>query len=703
MPSTLTYNHNGTQLPFVLSKNNRVAIVKKDYSPENYLTEICHLALDIAELIGIECEYSTPTTNAEVLTTELPQFSHIADVVVYGLRGWNYFQSCVKGFNSLGLIAEQVNIVLKAYENDSKLKEHDWEKFISTRIEFERAIKSGNLIEYSNRLKKRSNSSSDVLCLAIWKTFAERPIICSTSSNMGISLHECLRAFQVKQISHNDKVFSLLRPDEGKLIIWCPDREADFMNNEKSDMLESLCAELPNTTILRTYINRQQRDPGALSDALESGGYFFPTNPQSEEEVQNLLFVGLKELAQKRNKKVEELLTEVNVQELLNSLGATVNENVVVVTRGVQGGIAGLMIPYLIMIEEHVKRNCKQKNMPSVSTWNQASIGAALAAAVLADKILRNKNILTQSNIELFNRRFSHISQYWPKISSLLKKSKVHGLFDLANIQSLAQLLGVTVLRHTSGRGTAFVGLGSSSYSNGNSCFNILNDSSKESLSFWGAKTFHPATHTLNYVAQAITYGEGLSLYKSGRISDLSSYKKPEPAGAAALAGFLLYMLDNNLMSIYEIAFLLKCFGFDRSKFLQFCNYNPSQEDNDSFVQLAFEEGPSMGNFAANLLNLLDEDHEELAVNLKSQRVISTENKLKHSSDSSNNWAVIDKNYEYYIYLTGDNTIQPNASLKSKLAESSNLAYLEEVIQATLEDKASRFSLLNILKTNRKK
>ena len=159
-------------------------------------------------------------------------------------------------------------------------------------------------------------------------------------------------------------------PDEGKTNNLVPDREADFMNNEKSDMLESLCKESPSNTFLRTYINRQQRDPGALSDALELGGYFFPTNPQSEEEVQNLLFVGLKELANKRQCEIEELLDEYSVQSLLDSLDATVNENIVVVSRGVQG-IAGLMIPYFIMVEEHLSRNVSQGRLPPVSTWNQ--------------------------------------------------------------------------------------------------------------------------------------------------------------------------------------------------------------------------------------------------------------------------------------------------------------------------------------------
>ena len=55
---------------------------------------------------------------------------------------------------------------------------------------------------------------------------------------------------------------------------------------------------------------------------------------------------------------------------------------------------------------------------------------------------------------------------------------------------------------------------------------------------------------------------ERASIKKNWELRDYDlSYKKPEPAGAAALAGFLLYMLDNCLVSIYELAFVLKCFG----------------------------------------------------------------------------------------------------------------------------------------------
>jgi hypothetical protein len=91
---------------------------------------------------------------------------------------------------------------------------------------------------------------------------------------------------QKKPVTLAGKNFTALNDDEGWLIIWCPDEQADFMNAEKTEHLRSLETEQPPLTVLHTYINRKQRDPGALKDALDSGGYFFPTNPQSSDELQ---------------------------------------------------------------------------------------------------------------------------------------------------------------------------------------------------------------------------------------------------------------------------------------------------------------------------------------------------------------------------------------------------------------------------------
>ena len=663
-----TYSHSKNNLAFKLSVNNRVSISRKNHDRTNYLLSVCILAHDLAKLIGIRTDYSTANSDYESLTVDLPKLSSLTNVNIKLLKGWEYFQSCVKGFNSLGLMAEQILPIYSKYMTDPACVAADLEDFSKDRVEYKKVISAHpDISKYAQKLNPKVSDANNILCLAVWKAFSRRPIICSTSSNMGISLHECIRAFQAKPINIDGRTYSLLKPDEGKLVIWCPDREADFMNNEKSDMLQSLVDEHTKTTRLRTYINRQQRDPGALSDALSSGGYFFPTNPQSPEEVQNLLFVGLKELASQKDCEINDLLLDSKVNDLLDSLEAEIQDNTVIVTRGVEGGIGGLMIPYFIMVEEHLRtKSTKELKLPS--TWNQASIGAALAATVIGDNILRGHSNINSANQELIHRNFLFISNILRLSKKICSKSVIHGLFDLANIQSLAQLLGVTVLRHTSGRGTAFVGLGSSSYSNGNLCFEILNDSAKNNLAFKGKETFHPATHTLNYIAQAIIYGEGVALMQQGTNHYNSEFDKPEPAGAAALAGFLLLLLDNQLLSIYELALLLHCLGYSEDIFLKFCNFSANQEGKSSFIQLAFEEGPCMGNFSSNLLELLGLETKLLVKLASEESSTSMYNRINFKSLSS---LGLSCNFINYIYSTGNNTQQPSVELQQKIAAQS--------------------------------
>ena len=166
-------------------------------------------------------------------------------------------------------------------------------------------------------------------------------------------------------------------------------------------------------------------------------------------------------------------------------------------------------------------------------------------------------------------------------------------------------------------------------------------------LGFKGKETFHPATHTMNFIAQGIIYGEGILLSKRNKKHQNSSFKKPEPAGAAALAGFLLLYLDNKFLSIYQIALLLKKIGFDEASFLEFCNFQNNQEGRSSFIQLAFEEGPHMGNFASNLLDLITLPMNELIKSEKEETKIS---KMIQKKDLMTQLLGLSSEYIQYIY-----------------------------------------------------
>lgn len=644
----------------------------------NDVIEITLLTMRLALRIGIKppqyradkstlLPYSDDTDN---IIFECPVNSLLVNRQMTFMRGWKQFESCIKGFNGLGLMAEQVAMELKRLDSFSvdEINENKRRFLASRQLDGKHVFTSDEI----KAISKEELTKIHKIDLAIWNCFASKTIVCSTSSNMGISLHDALRYMQDNEIQAFGKKFRLLNQNEGALVIWCPDENADFMNHEKTAFLKGLEAEMPPLTKLRTYINRIQRDPGALRDALLCGGYFFPTNPQSIDEIQNLLFFALSQMTEERNCKFEDLLKDEKVRETLRCLRCNIEDNKVYVMDGIEGGIAGLALPYLLMLEEVIPN----QGLKAIVTWNQASIGAALAAAILADNAVRDPASLNENVRSEFNSLFPNISQFLDnkKIGKDIQ-TRIHGIFDLANLQSLAQLLGVVVEKHLSGRGTAYVGLGSSSYSNGNRCYEILKDSMDNDTSFKGKSTFHPATHTINPFAQALIFLEDVfrvyhhpkfkSLNKEEKIEWVKKHtRKPEHAGAAAYAGYLLSRLDTGTLSIIEIAYVLKLMGFSKLHFLEFCNLNLDESGVNKFLQESSEEGPYMGELAKNILLMLDWPLEYIEKKVNIERNYS---KLKYKLYPLDDASVDNYNPIINIYLTGDNTFQPNSDFIAHL------------------------------------
>ncbi len=602
---------------------------------------------------------------------DAPLATLVAGRRVQYLRGWKAYASCVKCYNALGLMGEHVLRELRRLRASTiEERRAHVHAFVRSRSRTEAGGAIRPLFDEDavGRLTPGQLDHVDLEAVAIWRTFSRRPIVCSTSSNMGISLHQALRFMQATAVDVAGRRGTVLNGDEGRLIIWCPDEQADFMNPEKTEHLRSLETEQPPLTVLHTYINRKQRDPGALRDALEAGGYFFPTNPQSADEMQNLLANALGDMAKQRRSTTADLLADANVRDTLASLGCIVDGGHVVVRSGVEGGLYGLMAAYLLMLEETLPRH----DASALSTWNQASIGAALAAAILADRQLRGFADLPASTRDA-------VADACPGLAAALGErrlgldvdTQIHGVFDLANLQSLGQLLGVVVERHLSGRGTAFVGLGSSSYSNGNRCYEILRDSFTQGGPFRGRDGFHPATHTLNPVAQALVYADDLrrasrhprfaSLASEARLTWLMQHaRKPEPAGAAAMAGYLLTRLDAGTLSLAEVAATLRLSGFDASRFLEFAGFSQSVQGTNWFLQEATEEGAFMEGLARITLQLLELDITELLSLAARERTTSAERYRQSPIDPAPFEA---RHPIVTIYLTGDNTRQPRAKL----------------------------------------
>lgn len=655
-------HHEVSGLRDAVASEHGVAFVSDHGNPDRLEPlDVAVFTIRLARRLGVRATapysadllpYSDQTDN---VVFDAPLATLVTGRRVRYLRGWKSYASCVKCYNALGLMGDHVLRELRRLQGASaESRRADVRAFARSRV--------------TQTLTTAELDAVDLEAVAIWRAFARRPIVCSTSSNMGISLHEALRFMQRAPVDIAGHRCTILNEDEGRLIIWCPDEQADFMNPEKTEHLRKLETEQPPLTVLHTYINRKQRDPGALKDALDAGGYFFPTNPQSTDEMQNLLANALGDMAKQRRASTADLLADANVRSTLASLGCVIEHGHVIVRSGVDGGLYGLMAAYLLMLDETLPR----RDSTAISTWNQASIGAALAAAILADQQLRRFDELPQATREA-------LAACCPALTTALAtihlgqdvRTQIHGVFDLANLQSLGQLLGVVVERHLSGRGTAFVGLGSSSYSNGNRCYEILKDSFTGDGPFRGRDGFHPATHTLNPVAQALVYADDLRRASShpafaglsaedGRAWLMQHARKPEPAGAAAMAGYLLTRLDGGTLSLAEIAATLRLSGFDAARFLEFAGFNQNVQGTNWFLQEATEEGIFMEGLAKMMLQLLDLDVDELVALAARERTVSREHYQRTPIDPP---AFERLNPVVAIYLTGDNTRQPRARL----------------------------------------
>ncbi|HYE85432.1 MAG TPA: hypothetical protein VEA16_03685 [Vicinamibacterales bacterium] len=669
-------------LDLKLSTEEGAAIIGATRDPEALeAMDLAIYTVELARRLGVKrpvpyCDDLLPYSDShDNLVFDAPLASLVTGRRMRYLRGWAQYASCVKCFNGLGLLGEHIlreRRRLQAAPADRRRA--DVRAFLASRRrrDGDGAATAVFSAAELDRLDHDELDRVDLEAVAIWKTYATRPIVCSTSSNMGISLHEALRFMQKAPASASGRSFTILNDDEGWLIIWCPDEQADFMNPEKTEHLRALETESPPLTVLHTYINRKQRDPGALKDALDGGGYFFPTNPQSADEMQNLLANSLSDMARERRCTLEDLLADEKVRFTLGSLGCAIDGGHVIVRNGVEGGLFGLMAGYLAMLDETLPRH----DTAAISTWNQASIGAALAAAVLADVQVREFHTLPVETQRAFTACF-------PALADAIKTvrlgadlpTRIHGVFDLANLQSLAQLLGVVVERHLSGRGTAFVGLGSSSYANGNRCYNVLKASFSTGGPFMGKETFHPATHTLNPVAQALVYADDLhraathpmfaSLDRDRRVAWIMQHvRKPEPAGAAAMAGYLLARLDRSTLSLVELTAALRLAGFDAVLFLQFGGFSKSAEGTNWFLQEATEEGPYMEGFARALLHLLDRPLDDLLRLAANERA---ESRRQYATQPLDPPDFERRNPAINIYLTGDNTRQPRAKWVSAI------------------------------------
>jgi hypothetical protein len=174
-------------------------------------------------------------------------------------------------------------------------------------------------------------------------------------------------------------------------------------------------------------------------------------------------------------------------------------------------------------------------------------------------------------------------------------------------------------------------------------------------------------------VAQALVLGEDVMrvLAELGdgvdAIEILRHVRKPEPAGAAALAGYLLDRLDSGTLSVVEIGFALRSLGLDRNCFLWICGLPQTLEGEQMYVRVASEEGPRMAQFATDLLTCLQWDPTELCRLANAERDSSSIMQLLSAKErlACSEWETLQ-----IIYLTGDNTSQPSSAEITQIVDS---------------------------------
>ncbi|MBO1351176.1 MAG: hypothetical protein EBE86_029165 [Hormoscilla sp. GUM202] len=458
-----------------------------------------------------------------------------------------------------------------------------------------RQDKLGNLILPPERLTDEILQAVKPIHLALWEAFASKPIVCATSGNFGIAWYEVLAKMQSQPVKIADKKIYILNQDEGELLIWCPRRGSDIMRNEKDDILQDKINSSSLKCHLCRYENRKERDVKAICQVLENSGYFFPTNPQSEENMKALLV----EISQENR----------NLLEKASRLGLKLKSSI-------RGGMYGAMIPYLYFLNEFVQEEClfDIEGSTKASVYNPTSLGGTLAGFVEADMSLHQADILSTldpEELSVLERELPALKQYLDLHNGSLDfQTLIYAVPDNHTRPGIAGAFKVTS-PHIPGDGKKFMGLGSSGFPYNSLPQEVIMRSVNNNGSFKGETHVCPTTHTMGYIAAALTFASEIQQY--GKAAKL-----PELAGSFAVAGLLQAWVDKDIISAKEVAWILKRSGIGLEEFTAL-NPEDYQTETD-FLLRAKSEGEGMGSFAERFVSYLAQDFQTLANEVRQYR-----------------------------------------------------------------------------------
>lgn len=599
------------------------------------------LSLKIARMLGLgieACDRSSSRTPQTLLAPAL-LLSELFEQRVAILEGWSDFQNSVKAFQVLGLIADTVQpyfylleaLKTQAQQGDFKASQQlsqRQQQFLSSRQTSDKLP----VFPDSPTLEDRGETL-DLLQVALWEALHDRPIVCTTSSNFGLALHEILYRLQTRQFSWGDRQFSILNTEEVNLTIWCPKRGSAIMRDEKDDILQQQLAKHPIHCQLRRYESRKERDGNAIAQVLEQSGLFFPTTPQSPERLTQLIHRTLRDNPH---------------------LKATVSPQVVRdLQKPIQGGIFGAIVPYLFLIEAVLDGDRLQgvtpENSPSVllSLYNPTSIGATLAGFIEGDRILHTQSVLAALNpLEnaIFQQEFSQIVQTLKAFPNGFPWSvEVHAVPDHHTRPGIAGAFDLE-MPHIPGDGQKFMGLGSNGFPKNTVLKNIVAQSVTQGGAFAGKSHIHPTTHTMGYIAAALVFANDLQQREAAQL--------PELAGSFAVAGILQQAIEERRLSIEEVAWVLRRGGIGLPEFLAL---NSEDYDTaDEFLQRAKCEGTVMATLADSFIGSLTAE-----ISVLGDRV--TQIRQQRSPSGCFRWPLV------VAHRTGDYCRQPSSRLVQQI------------------------------------
>ena len=442
--------------------------------------------------------------------------------------------------------------------------------------------------------------------VAIWQSFKGRALIAPTSGSFGIAAYETvdkLRKAEIKlNVGGKAKTINLLLEHEGGARAWAPNISTGIMSADKIEVLKNAAnhVNLP----VREWFVRETRDHFALLDALYHGDLFCPTNPKSPEEVaailRNILYNeyktknGLQPIFEKGSefaRMYEDLNAKINRRDpsiiaALKSNDITVSylpdgDIELQVSEPISAGIFGLMIGRLRHLEVLSKRQAQRGERVFDDTYEQPSVGATLAGAVVADSILITA---AKKEITLSPHNKALLAELFPNLATAVEEDElprmnIYCAPHMTNVALAEELrLGVwdnsqpTDGKSPNGLGTITTGQGP---------IDAIRNSPHCTLQH----RCMPATNTYLPVAQALLFMHEIDVY-----GDKARF--PEPAGATSLASCLKEYYKHNWsaqylngdkieMKVYvsRLVFALRSNGIEREIFERILNPNDSRQN----------------------------------------------------------------------------------------------------------------------------